>query len=248
MFIRGSGSGQEYKRVDTSLYRGIVVKNNDPLRLDRVKVFVPELTNQSYDDWFEKFENFNIRGIGTNCNPKTDSERKTNGDWEDSKLFEEVCKIIPWAEPCHPIIGETGTFRYFKDGEISTISDCNYEEGFQTNDTDPPTIQSGSFSPAYLYENIETTLGDAFSQPLQNFSVKCNPYAFSYRSSKFVNKSKGIFGIPEVGSNVWIMHYEGDLNFPVYFGTYTSQRQTLLIHEADNENEIGPSYPSEFEN
>ena len=27
MFVRGSGSGLEYKRVDNSFYKGIVVKN-----------------------------------------------------------------------------------------------------------------------------------------------------------------------------------------------------------------------------
>ena len=37
MFVRGSGSGEEYRRVDNSFYRGIVVKNNDPDKLNRVK-------------------------------------------------------------------------------------------------------------------------------------------------------------------------------------------------------------------
>jgi len=248
VFIRGSGAGQEYKRVDNAFYRGIVVKNNDPLKLNRVKIYIPELTNQPYEDWWEKFQNFNMKGIGTNCNPKTESERKTNTDWEDTKLFDEVCAKIPWAEPCAPILGETGTFRYYKDGEISTISDCNYPEGFETNNKDTPSVQSGSFSPAFLYENEMTALGDAFSKPLNNFSVKCNPYSFSYRPSKYVNKGKGVYGMPEVGSSVWVFHFEGDLNYPVYFGTYLNLRQTLLMNDNDNENKISSTYPLEFEN
>ena len=56
MFVRGSGSGNEYRRVDNSFYRGIVVKNNDPTNNNRVKVYIPELANQPYDDWFEKFD------------------------------------------------------------------------------------------------------------------------------------------------------------------------------------------------
>ncbi len=248
MFVRGSGSGNEYRRVDNSFYRGIVVKNNDPAKLNRVKVYIPELTNQPYDDWFEKFETFILKSPGTNSNPKTESEKKTNGDWEDTKLFEEVCKGIPWAEQCSPLVGESGSFRYYKDGEISTISDCNYVDGFEVINKESPTIDIGSFSPAYLYENIATTLGDAFSNPIGNFSVKCNPYSFSYRPSNHVNKSKGLFGVPEVGSKVWVFHYEGDLNFPIYFGVYRDYREMSMINNTDNEEMISSKYPLDFDN
>jgi hypothetical protein len=248
MFVRGSGIGNEYRRVDNSFYRGIVVKNNDPVKLNRVKVYIPELTNQPYDDWFEKFENFILKSPGTNSNPKTESEKKTNGDWEDTKLFEEVCKGIPWAEQCSPLMGESGSFRYYKDGEISTISDCNYVDGFEVINTETPSIENGSFSPAYLYENLETVLGDAFSRPLDNFTVKCNPYSFSYRPSKYVNKSKGLFSVPEVGSKVWVFHYEGDLNFPIYFGIYRDYREISMINNSDNDEKISSKYPLEFEN
>jgi len=246
VFIRGSGSGVEYRRVDNSFYRGIVVKNNDPLKLNRVKVYIPELTNQPFDDWFEKFENIQVKAPGSNLETEW-SKKETNGDWVDTKLFEEVSKLIPWAEQCFPLVGESSNFRYYKDGEISTISDCNYPEGFEINDSTSPTLQSGSFAPAYLYENRETVLGDAFSEPLNNFTVKCNPYAFAYRPSKHVNKSKGLFGIPEVGSKVWVFHYEGDLNFPVYFGVYKDFRQLTLLNDTDNETFEGQAINRDFE-
>ena len=198
MFVRGSGGGLEYKRVDNASYRGIVVKNNDPLKLNRVKVYIPELSNQPYDDWFEKYTNYNLTVPGRNLTPLKDTDTALN----DTKLFEEICNLIPWAEQCFPLVGESGNSRYYKDGEISFISDCNYEEGFIVNDTESPSLSSGSFSPAFLYENKGTAIGDAFSDPVTNFCVKCNPYAFSYRPSKYVNKAKGMFGIPEVGSKV----------------------------------------------
>ena len=248
MFVRGSGSGNEYRRVDNSFYRGIVVKNNDPSRLNRVKIYIPELTNQPYDEWFKKFDNFILKSPGANSNPKTEKEKETDGDWEDVKLFDEICNQIPWAEPCYPIMGESGNYRFYKDGEISTISDCNYEEGFQVIDKEFPTLQKGSFSPSFLYENVGTSLGDAFSDPFANFSVKSNPYAFSYRPSNNVNKAKGIFGIPEIGSKVWVFHYEGDLNFPVYFGVYRDYRELMLTNNTDNENKLSSKYPLDFEN
>jgi hypothetical protein len=247
MFVRGSGSGLEYKRVDNSFYRGVVVKNNDPLKLNRVKVYIPELTNQPFDSWFDEYDNININSIGNNTNTKW-NEKDTNGDWIDTKMFEEISNLIPWADQCFPLFGESGNFRYYKDGEIATISDCNYPEGFDIIDSDFPTLSAGSFSPAFLYENIGTRLGDAFSNPISNCSVNCNPYAFVYAPSKHVNKSKGLFGIPEVGSKVWVFHYEGDLNFPVYFGVVgKSYRELSLINDTDNSESLGVKYPSSFE-
>lgn len=248
MFVRGSGTGNEYRRVDNSFYKGIVVKNNDPDKLNRVKIYIPELTNQSYDDWFEKFETFILKAPGVNCNPKTEAEKKTVGDWEDVKLFDEMCNQIPWAEPCYPIMGESGNYRFYSDDGISTISDCNYQEGFEVINNEPPTIQKGSFAPAFIYENEDTTLGDAFANPLNNFTVKCNPYAFCYRPSKYVNKGKGVFGIPEIGSKVWVFHYEGDLNFPVYFGVYRDFRELTILNNTDTETKISSKYPLDFEN
>ena len=239
MFIRGSGGGDENKRIDNSFYRGIVVKNNDPLKLNRVKVYISELSNQPFDSWFDDYDSISVKAPGTNND--TDS-------WRDPKILETISNIIPWAEQCCPILGESGSFRYYKDGEICTLSDCNYPEGFEINNTEAPTLSSGAFSPAFLYENDTTTLGDAFSNPLNNFSVKCNPYAFSYRPSKHVNKAKGMFGVPEIGSKVWVFHYEGDLNFPIYFGITHDYRELSLINDTDNDKMIGPKYPSDFEN
>lgn len=248
MFIRGTGSGEEFRRVDHSFYRGIVVKNNDPSKLNRVKVYIPELTNQPFEEWFQKFQQFILKSPGKNSNPKTESEKKTNGDWEDLQIFEEVCKTIPWAEPCYPLIGESGNFRYYKDGEISTISDSNYPDDFQIVDQDPPSLTTGGGSPAFVYEHDKTTICDAFSLPKETLTWNCNPYAWCYRPSKFVNKAKGLFGIPEVGSKVWVFHYEGDLNFPVYFGVHRDFRELTLINNTDGTDAIGAKYPNDFEN
>lgn len=247
MFIRGSGAGLEYKRVDNSFYKGIVVKNNDPLKLNRVKVYIPELSNQPLDSWFGEYDNINIDSIGVNVINEW-NEKEVNGDWSDTKIYEEISTLIPWAEQCFPLFGESGSFRYYKDGEIATISDCNYPEGFEVINSDTPTLSAGSFSPAFLYENIGTRLGDAFSSPTSNFTVKCNPYAYSYAPSKHVNKSKGVFGIPEVGSKVWVFHYEGDLNFPIYFGVVgKSYRELSIINNTDNDDKVSTGYPLDFE-
>lgn len=234
MFARGSGTGAEARRNDDSFYRGIVIKNNDPLRLNRVKIFIPEISNQPFDDWIDKYDEINLKYPGKNNETDT---------WNDTKIFEEIAKNIPWAEPCFPIFGESSNARYVADKEITTMSDCNYEEGFQTNDKEPPTLQNGSFCPAFIYENEGTSLGDAFSTPLANFSVKCNSYAFNYRPSKHVNKTKGMISIPEVGAKLWVFHYQGNLNFPVYFGVTQDYRSLTLLNNTDNKYKLSPNYP-----
>ena len=163
MFIRGTGGGNEHRRMDGMPYRGIVVKNNDPLKLNRVKVYISELTNQPFDEWFEKYDEINLKFPGSN-NP--------SDNWTDTKMFEEIALRIPWAEQCSPLFGESGSARYWKDGEMALISDCNYEEGFEVNNTDFISLSGGAFAPAFLYENESTVLGDGFSSPLSNLTVK----------------------------------------------------------------------------
>lgn len=241
MFNRGSGSGIESRRNDESFYRGIVVKNNDPAKLNRVKVYIPELSNQPYDEWFSKYDEINVKMPGIN---------NTTDTWEDVQIFEEIAKNIPWAEPCYPLFGESGSGRYLQNDEesITTISDCNYAEGFQKNDTEFPTLTSGSFAPAFLHENAQSVMGDAFQGNVGNFSVKCNTFSFTYKPQKFSNKTKGVFGVPQVGAKVWVFHYLGELQFPVYFGTTQDFRGLSLINRNDNEENISPYYPSNFEN
>lgn len=247
MFVRGSGSGGEYRRVDNSFFRGIVVKNNDPDKLNRVKIYIPEITNQPYDDWLESHTHFILKTPGTNTNSE-------EGTWKDTKIFEEICDIIPWAEPCYPIMGESTNFRYYKDGKISTISDCNYKDGFTKNNDNPPDENIGAFSPAFLYDLSDrdysgiTSTVDAFSDPTKNFTGSCNPYAYSYRPNKHANTTKGIIAIPEVGSKVWVFHYEGDLNFPVYFGVMQDFRSISAIDSTYGDKNVSIYHPNNFEN
>lgn len=238
MFNRGSGAGNEYNRYDNTFYRGVVVDNSDPLKMNRVRIFIPEISNQPNDSWLKEFEEFKIKAAGEN-NP-TDS-------WKDTKIYQEIINLLPWAEPCYPILGESSNYRFFKDENISTISDCNYPEGFSVIDEEEPSIMNGSFSPSYIFENFETCVGDPFSSPISNMTVKCNPYAFSYRSSNYTNKGKGTFSIPSVGSKVWVFHYQGDLNFPVYFGVQQDLRTLLTINDTDNKLNVSRTYPSNFE-
>jgi len=232
----------EYNRNDMTFYKGIVVKNNDPKKLYRVKVYISELSNQPLEEWLNEYKLFHMRFPGKNN--KKDS-------WADTKIYEKISEFIPWAEPCFPLMGEGGPGRYNSPGEICTLSDTNYEDGFEANNEDPPTIEKGSFSPSYFFENYETQVGDAFRDPITNIGGVNNPYSFVGQPSNNVNKSKGVFGVPSVGTKVWVFHYSGDTNFPVYFGVRRDFREICAINNLD---ETGPTklqsldYPGDFEN
>lgn len=239
MYVRGSNQGIEYKRDDQTFYKGIVVKNNDPLKMHRVKIYIPELSNQPLTDWLQEYKRMNMRFPGTN---------NTNDAWKDTAIFDEISKFIPWAEPCVSLLGEHGPARYQSPNRRAVITDGNYEETFQTNDTAKPTLETGALSPGFVYANYETTLSDAFSDPSANLTTSCNPYSFLTRPANTSGKAKGVFSMPAVGSKLWVFHYKGDLNFPVYFGGIVSYRETMLIDGMDNKAQQSLDYPGIFEN
>lgn len=229
VFVRGFGNGGEGKREDISPYRGIVVRNDDPLQMNRVKVFIPELSNQPFDNWFEKFDKIFIKAPGTNLE---------NDNWKDIKIYQEILRNLPWAEIMYPVIGESSNSRYFVDTEMSTITDANYSD---RNNTNTVSLTGGSFAPAYLYDNIKSMVGDSMQKPIPKFSIKNNPYAYSYRPNKMVGHTKGLIGIPEIGAKVWVQHYMGDLNFPIVMGVMHDHKSLRLINENVN-------YPRNTEN
>lgn len=234
MYVRGFNNAVEYNRDDQTFYKGIVVKNNDPHNLFRVKVYIPELSNQPGENWLDDTEKMYIKFPGKNVLDDT---------WQNQRaVFEHIARTIPWAEPCFPLIGESGPGRYCNYEDIATISDTTEFDEFNTNDQTPPSLENGAFSPAWVYEHEDTVVHDIFNDPITDgngsngmahLMGNCNPYSYLTRPSTQVNKSKGVYGVPEVGSKVWVFHYNGDLNQPVYFGVYHDFRELALISNLD---------------
>ena len=246
MYVRGSNQGIEYKRDDQSFYKGIIVKNNDPEMLFRCKVYLPEISNQPLEDWLKEFANGTIK-------TKFPGENNPTDNWSDVQIFHEISQFIPWAEPCLPITGEFGPARFFSPDSAATVSETNAKAGFQTNNTSAPTIESGSFAPAHSYVNDETNLPDPFADPIKNLAVYNNPYSREYQPASYSEASKGTFCIPRVGAQVWVFHYRGDLNFPVYFGGRNSTRDNATIYSSaqgaqGSSSPPSDSYPGTFEN
>ena len=73
-----------------------------------------------------------------------------------------------------------------------------------------------------------------------------SPLAYEYVPSTYSNRAKGSFGIPAVGSHVWVFFREGNPTMPVYFAASYGSTDWKGIYEAYNQPSV--DYPGAFEN
>jgi len=130
---------------------GIVVQNNDPQKRGRLKVFIPHLSMNIYEDW----DNLN--------------EEKTFEKLSDPKIKNIIDKIknqLPWANCAAPIFGENGNHYYdsyntkSSNGDLS--SDKTKEKPSNDIEDNPP---SDAFGNNYKHNAYSNTSKGLFSIP-----------------------------------------------------------------------------------
>ena len=192
-----------------SFYRGIIIQNNDPLKLGRVKVFVPHLHLSLLDiDKKDYDKEFYFSEFGKNYNQSSPNLI------DMTKYVEKIKPKLPWAEVSLPVTGG-GFSSYNASSNNATISDGASENGA------PPGALFQSSPPK-----------DKFPQ---------NVSGGSYIAQAYYNSPKGLYGIPEVNTKVWLFFIAGNPNNPVVFGFSPSPRTYAEIYDAT-------SYPSSYEN
>lgn len=199
-----------------SMYLGIVVQNNDPQKRGRVKVFVPHLSPTVYENWVEDNTDKFFQSIDGQLQP----------------IMAKLKTILPWAEVSCPLTSENTSKRYNNYTNKATVSDTN---SFTNLSAD------GSTSSGEIYDQSNFRLSDAFSDNSNNVN-NINPYSFNYKPNTYSNKAKGSFGIPSVGSHVYVFFRDGNTQFPVIIGTSFGKEDWQGIYD----NEV--DYPGKYEN
>ena len=235
---------KEYKKFYGN-YVGIVIQNDDPDRSGKVKVFVPHVSATVYSKWVANKQNKKFKFIGSNLDTTiqaTLSGGVLNNYQGLTPIVEELKIVLPWAYCASPLTSEDSSGRYNNYNSFGSISDSNYYSTFSQSTTGAIDTPG---KPGAFYEDPNNRLSDAFVNAAQNIN-RPNPLAFEYVPNTYSNRAKGSFGIPAVGSHVWVFFREGNPTLPVYFAVSRGQVDWSGIY--DSYNNPGIDYPETFEN
>lgn len=226
-------------------YVGIVIQNDDPDRAGKIKVFVPHVSASVYKKWVEKPNNKKFKFLGANIDSVL-TQALSGDDMSKTEtltnIVEELKLVLPWAHCAAPLTSEDSSGRYNSFNNFANISDSNYYSTFSQSTSSGEDTPG---KPGAFYEKIENRLSDAFTSAVNNIN-RPNPLAYEYVPSTYSNRAKGSFGIPAVGSHVWVFFREGNPTMPVYFAVSYGTTDWKGIYESyDNS---GLDYPESFEN
>ena len=220
-------------------YLGIVIQNNDPEKSGKIKVWVPHVSPSVYQRWDDNNKDKSFKFVGKNI----------NSDLSD--IVEDLKSILPWALCAAPLNGASSSGRYNSHDELATISDSNNKDDlpFKNNFVKSKyglNDDGIGEKPSRKYEIEDLKVSDAFVNagdiPFEN----ANKFGYNYTPTSYSNSAKGSFGVPNVGSHVWIFFDDGDPMSPVYFAVSYGSEDWKSIY--DNSSDNGLDYPGTFEN
>ena len=222
-----------------SIYRGIIIQNNDPSHAGQVKVWVPSISPSVYDNFNSLNKNKKIKLLG--INKKSDLT---------SNIITELQIILPWCPLGMPLSneGSTGRYNYFanvtKTSNGSNLLDNNKNDINFTNcdDIDKETGEVKHFSDksGHIFEDNENRLYDAFDGSNKNVN-NLNAFSKNYKPDTYSYSSRGEFGIPNVGAHVLVQFLEGDPHFPVVTHILYGQEDWDSVYNDTD-------YPGSYEN
>lgn len=192
------------QKTYSSIYRGIVIQNNDPAGIGRVKVFIPVLhSNLILQQKDYENENLSFGDFGENINSDTGSMDIT----QYIDLLRQ--KITQWAHVLQPITGETGQTKFNSSNRKTTNSDSDdFDASFDEN------REGNADGPGAILEGFE----DVWSSTSNSGGSQVNPTGGAYNYNKRYNQSKGSFGTIAVNTKVWVIFVNGNLMEPLVVG------------------------------
>lgn len=217
-----------------SIYRGIIIQNNDKNHAGMVKVWVPSVSPTSYEGIINIPKKRRIKLLGANTFSSLTAD-----------LLEDFKIILPWASLGMSITNEGCSGRYnarsdtYVSGDGQNILDNDLNNINFTNQNSESNLPM-SEKPGAIFETQEYGLSDAFDG--SNIQInKINSNSKNYKPSVYSNKSKGEFGIPNVGSHVVVQFFEGDPHFPFVTHLVYGKEDYESIYDVTD-------YPGSYEN
>ena len=231
------------------MYVGMVIQNNDPKKLGRVKVWVPHITNTVYEKKDKLPKDIHFKFLGNNI------------DSHANPFLEDLKRDLPWAKVCMPLVGTNGSGRYNANLEVGTISDSALVKTITprpANEDDKAPLNHDNIGekPARMYEMYEYRVNDSFTKTYRTeqgtasgrgMPNKINRFSTEYLPKSYSNRAKGSFCIPNVGAHVWVSFEGGQPGKPIIFGAVHGNEDWRGIYDS-HDNEHGPDYPGAYEN
>lgn len=212
---------------------GIVVENDDPTYGGRVKVWVPENSPNldKLNKWIEDGKEITFSVADAEISP------------ELMEIWDDLKKSLPWAEYAGPIFGGSGNGRFHCPTKTTALNDG---EDFGRDDA-----QNG-FRPLNNYVGTGAEMDD-FVQAGPNGTV-VNSNASDFVPTNYSGMVRGIFSIPNVGSQVYVFYLGEDPMYPVYFAA--AYRTDSIKQIFTKKQTVGDAletaethdYPADFEN
>jgi hypothetical protein len=207
-----------------SVYRGIIIQNNDPDNLGRVKVFVPHISMTLYKDWNDNLKQdkfFNYPGQNLNSHLTAD-------------ILKRLKEALPWTEVIQPIFGPSGSGYYHSETDHASIDGSaqpeselngNKENGSQTMNIHSRIEKSevNTFNAAKSTYGVSQQ-GDPAKTKGSNATISNDlPALLSPRG----NQPNGFISIPDVGNHVWVVFENGNPSMPLIVGSIISRSDNL---------------------
>lgn len=139
-------------------YRGIIFKNDDPLRSGRVKVWVPFAHREIYQNDIDLIDGKNVNAP------------KLIGDYSKD-VVDSISEDLPWAEIAQPMIGGGGSAYSYQDQE-------SYGDGFVGGSSTGITARVtryGFATDRFANANDRARIGNNANTLFQGVSVALSP-------------------------------------------------------------------------
>ena len=208
------------------IYRGIVIKNNDPEGRGRVKVFLPTLARQMLSNLSSENKQWCLSYLGDEIVGDTkagdESASKKVLKIPDDKLH-DVAGMLDWVDVVRPVFGGGTIAHYDATTKRVTISDSGQEATTNNKVVNSPRVTQYDTPP-------EPSSGGSNKGSTGAGTV--DPNSKINEPPRYSNCAKGMFSVPEVGSHVFVQFEGGNVGRPLVVGVgYTSPEYKSVLQQ-----------------